>query len=80
MRTKKSVYLDEDVLAFLKEEAFFSGESQTDILNWAIRLYALAGNPERLAQVFGKEKAAMFSQVPCFDFLDHAIPARAKRT
>jgi hypothetical protein len=80
MRTKKSVYLDEDVLAFLKEEAFFTDESQTDILNRAIRLYALAGNSERMALVFGEEKAAIISQVPCSDLLDRVIPARAIRT
>lgn len=80
MRAKKSVYVDDDVRAFLKEESFFSDDSQTDILNRAIRLLAFATNRERILENFDAETVRILSQVLDSDCLTFPIPARAKRT
>lgn len=73
-KDQTTVYLENDVRNYLPREKAISGKTQKEVLNTAVRLYALAVNYDRLVSVFGADAADAISKVVESDEINQTIP------
>jgi len=78
-KRQTSVYLDADIPEFLREHKYLTGQTQKDVVNRAIRLFALVHDFKRLEQLFGKTTAAKIHEVATSLETVKEIPAKVAK-